>query len=98
MKQARPSSDEERLALAVLVQGVKDIVENNPKYVDFYDPEWGTTRAIDNALAFFEDRGVDIGTYTWYCQVIGIDPEHIRKAIDTGGWEALVAFSKINVH
>lgn len=98
MKQARPSSDEERMALAVLVQGVKDIIENNQKYVDFYDPEWGTVKAVDNALAFFADKGVDIGTYTWYCQVIGIDPAHIRAAIDTGDWEALTAFSKVNVH
>ncbi len=94
----RSSSDEERMALAVLVEGVKDIVTNNTKYVDFYDPEWGTIRAVDNALAFFEDEGVDKGTYAWYCSIVGVDPDHIRTAIETGDWDALVAFSKINVH
>lgn len=95
---ARTSSDEERMALAVLVQGVKDIVDNNQKYVDFYDPEWGTIKAVDNALAFFADEVVDIGTYPWYCELVGIDPAHIRNAINTGDWDALTAFSKVNVH
>ncbi len=94
----RSSSDEERVALAVLVQGVKDIVDNNQKYIDFYDPEWGTVKAVDNALTFFADEGVDIGTYAWYCQVVGIDPAHIRTAINSGDWDALTTFSKTNVH
>ena len=94
----RTSSDEERVALAVLVQGVRDIVENNQKYVDYYDPEWGRQRCVDQALYFFADEVVDIGSYAWYCEIVGIDPNHIRKAINTGNWDALVAFSKVNVH
>ena len=84
--------------MAVIVQAVKDIVENNTKYIDFYDPEWGQVRAVDQALLFFADEIVDIGTYPWYCECVGIDPDHIRKAINTGDWNALVAFSKVNVH
>lgn len=92
------ASSRERVAMAVIVQGVKDIVDNNTRYIDFYNENWGTTRAVDHALWWFQDEAVDVGSYSWYCEVVGIDPDHIRKAINTGDWESLTAFAKVSLH
>jgi len=92
------ASSRERVAMAVIVQAVKDIVDNNTRYIDFYNENWGDIKAVDHALWFFQDEAVDVGSYSWYCEVVGIDPEHIRKAINTGDWDALVSFSKVSLH
>ena len=95
---APASTSRERLGRAVICQTVKDIVENNRKYVDFYDENWGSTRCVDHALWFIQDEGVDIGSYTWYCSLVGIDPELIRGALNRGDWDLLKQIAKIPLH
>ncbi len=87
-----------RVARAVIVQACRDIVLNNRKFVDFYDEDWGEIRASTQALWFFEDEGVDVGSYTWYCSLIQLDPEPIRNAIRVGNWDMLSQISKVAFH
>ncbi len=87
-----------RVARAVIVQACRDIVLNNRKYIDFYDEEWGTIRASEQALEFFTAEGVDAGSYTWYCGLINLDPEPIRVAIRVGNWDMLSQISEVAFH
>lgn len=87
-----------RVARAVIVQACRDIVLNNRKFIDFYDEDWGEIRAVDHALWFFKDEGVDTGSYTWYCSLIDLDPEPIRVAIRVGNWDMLSQISEVAFH
>ena len=87
-----------RVARAVIVQACRDIVENNRKFVDFYDPGWGTTRCVDHAIWFIQDEAVDIGSFSWYCSMVGVKPEHIRNALDSGDWAMLQRIAAIPFH
>ncbi len=87
-----------RLARAVIVQACRDIVLNNRKFVDFYDEGWGEIRGSEHALLFFEDEGVDVGSYPWYCSLIDLDPEPIRVAIRVGNWDMLSQISEVSFH
>ena len=91
-------SGEEKLGRAIITQAVKDIVDNNRKYVDFYNENWGTMRCVEQALWFINDKGVDIESYTWYCELVGIDPEWIRGALRRGDWDLLEQITKIPLH
>jgi len=97
-KTAPAASSRERVGRAVITQAVKDIVDNNRKYVDFYNPDWGSIRCVDHALWFIQDKAVDIGSYTWYCSLVGIDPEWIRSAVERGDWDLLTKITKIPLH
>ena len=88
----------QRVARAVIVQAVRDIVENRRKFVDFYDPNWGTIRCVDHAIWFIQDEGVDIGSFSWYCNMVGIKPNYIRGALDRGDWAMLRRIAAIPFH
>lgn len=97
-KPLTPVLSRERVGRAVITQAVKDIVENNRRYVDFYHEHWGSVRCVDHALWFIQDEAVDIGSYTWYCVLVGIDPEWIRGALNRGDWALLEKITKIPLH
>lgn len=110
MKELEPKTDRKKIqtnkgtpsrqrwARAVLVQAVRDIVLNNRKFVDFYNPEWANIRCVDHALWFINDEAVDMGSYSWYCSIVQIDPDLIRNAIRDGDWDMLTRISKIPFH
>ena len=87
-----------RVARAVIVQACRDIVENNRKFVDFYDEGWGNIRCVDHALWFIQDEAVDIGSFSWYCSMVGVKPEYIRNALNGGDWAMLQRIAAIPFH
>jgi len=87
-----------RVARAVIVQAIRDIVENNRKFIDFYHEEWGNIRCVDHAIWFIQDEAVDIGSFTWYCSMVGVEPEHIRNALKGGDWPMLQRIAAIPFH
>lgn len=93
---ANPSR--QRVARAVIVQAVRDIVENNRKFIDFYDENWGIIRCVDHAIWFIQDEAVDIGSFSWYCSMVGVKPEHIRNALASGDWAMLQRIAAIPFH
>lgn len=94
----KSTSSQLRVARAVIVQAVRDIVENNRKFIDFYDPGWGNVRCVDHALWFIKDEAVDIGSFSWYCSMVGVKPEYIRNALEGGDWAMLQRIAAIPFH
>jgi len=88
----------QRVARAVIVQACRDIVENNRKFIDFYDENWGNIRCVDHAIWFIQDEAVDIGSFSWYCSMVDVKPEYIRNALASGDWAMLQRIAAIPFH